>query len=95
MPLNPGSRLLLTGEAVCDSELMPWVRDTLTAVESFHAPCQTGVRPRGPFPQVYLPPLETLKPLRAHSDAAPQFWIRYDAQKVVGDFGCGALPGTD
>ncbi len=52
-------------------------------------------RPRGPFPQVYLPPLETLKPQRGHSDAAPQFWVRYDEQKVVDDFGFGTLPCTD
>ncbi len=58
---------------------------------TYSPPAPVGLEPRpsGPFPQAYTPPAQT----RPETEALKErFWVLYDSQGIVQDFGFGAAP---
>jgi len=56
---------------------------------TYSPPSSMGLEPRpsGPFPQAYQPPARTMPQAQA---ARERFWVTYDAQGIVQDFGFGS-----
>jgi hypothetical protein len=50
-------------------------------------------RPRGSLPQVHRPPIESLQAPALLRSESGQFWIVYDRDDIVRDYGFGILPG--